>query len=331
VIVTVSKPAKRRIPLLDGLRRILSTPEVGVLVPLVILVAVFTLGNKNMLNTANLMTMLRAMSYTGIIVIGQTMLMIAGEIDLSVGGGGACASGLVSVLMVKAGWPWQAAVAVTMLIGIPFGLFNGLVTVKVGVPAFVVTLGTMYAARGLGDVLTDGNYIWGLPQGFVDLGKATPLGMTWSFWILIVLVVVFDFLMRQSIFGSMVTATGGNKQAARVTGINTDWVKIACFVITSELAVLAGVLVTGFMSIGDSHVFIGMELDTIASCVIGGVSLFGGVGTILGSFLGTAVLQAIRSGLVMVSINIDWQQVAVGTILAAAAGFDLLRRRAKKY
>ena len=155
--------------------------------------------------------------------------------------------------------------------------------------------------------------------------------MTWSFWILIALVMVFDFLMRQSIFGSMVTATGGNKQAARVTGINTDWVKIACFIITSELAVLAGVLVTGFMGIGDSHVFIGMELDTIASCVIGGVSLFGGVGTILGAFLGTAVLQAIRSGLVMVSINIDWQQVAVGTILAAAAGFDLLRRRAKKY
>ena len=146
--MTVSKPAKRRIPLLDGLRRILSIPELGVLIPLVILVAVFTLGNKNMLNTANLMTMLRAMSYTGIIVIGQTMLMVAGEIDLSVGGVGACASALVSVLMVKAGWPWQAAVAVTMLLGIPFGLFNGLVTVKVGVPAFVVTLGTMYAAAG---------------------------------------------------------------------------------------------------------------------------------------------------------------------------------------
>ncbi len=313
------------------MRQILSVPEVGVIVPLAILVAVFTLENKAMISPANIATMLRSMSYTGIIVVGQTFLIISGEIDLSVGGVAALASALSAVLMVNAGWSWQMAILVTLLVGVLVGLFNGLIIVKLGVPAFVVTLGTMFAARGIGDALTNGTYIYGLPKVLHQFGTATPLGVNWSFWIFVGLVVVGDFVLRQTIFGSMVTATGGNKQAAQVAGINTDRVKIACFVLTSELAIISGLLSTAFMGTGDSHLAPGMELDTIASAVIGGASLFGGVGTILGTFLGTMMMQVIRSGLIMAGINIDWQMVAVGTILAAAASLDLLRRRAKKY
>jgi ribose transport system permease protein len=284
-----------------------------------------------MVSPVNIVTMLRAMSYAGIIVVGETFLIIAGEIDLSVGGVVGFSSALSSVLMVKAGWPWEAAVLATLLAGVLIGLFNGLVTVKLGVPAFVVTLGMMFAARGAGQFLTDGNFIWGLPQAFGEIGKTTLLDVNLAFLVLIVLVIVADFILRQTVFGSMITATGGNKQAARVAGINTDRVKIACFVLTSELAVISGLLVTAYMSTGDYYTGPMMELDVIASAVIGGASLFGGVGTILGTFLGAMVLQVIRSGLVMASVNIDWQNVAVGTILAAAAAMDLLRRRAKKY
>jgi len=189
----------------------------------------------------------------------------------------------------------------------------------------------MFAARSLGDVLTNGNYIWGLPEDFVAFGRAAPLGFSWSFWTLIVLVILGEFMLRWTIFGSMVKATGGNKQAARIAGIRTDWVKIACFVLTSELAMISGLLATAVIATGDSHIGPGMELDVIASSVIGGTSLLGGVGSVIGTLLGTSVLQVIRSGLIMAGINIDWQNIAVGSALAGAASIDLLRRRAKKY
>jgi ribose transport system permease protein len=233
--------------------------------------------------------------------------------------------------MVELGWSIGATIVTTLIVGILVGLFNGLIAVKLEIPAFIVTLGMMFISRSLGDVLTNGDYFYGLPDAFTAVGKATPLGVSWSFWILIALVVLGSFVLRLTIFGSMVTATGGNKQAARVAGINTDAVKIACFVLTSELAMISGILATSFIGTGDSHIGPGMELDVIASTVIGGTSLFGGVGSVIGSFLGTSVLQVIRSGLIMAGINIDWQNVAVGSALAAAASVDLLRRRAKQY
>jgi len=256
---------------------------------------------------------------------------VAGEIDLSVGGVYALASAIAGHLMVYAGWSIGPTVAVVLVAGVLVGLFNGLVTVKLELPAFIVTLGTMFASRSIGDVLTNGTFIWGLPEPFVNFGKMLPLGVTWSVWLLILLVIVADVVLRQTILGSMVKATGGNKQAARVAGINTDRVKIACFVLTSELAVISGLLATSVIATGDSHIGPSMELDAIASTVIGGTSLLGGVGSAIGTLFGAFVLQVIRSGLIMAGINIDWQNVAVGATLAIAASVDLVRRRMKKY
>jgi ribose transport system permease protein len=324
-------PVPKRSPLRELTRRILNVPELSVIVALVVLLVVFTLENEKMLSPENLSVILRTMSFTGIVVVGEAFLIIAGEIDLSVGGVYALASAMAGFLMVTLGWPVLPAVGAVLLCGISVGLFNGLVTVKLGLPAFIVTLGTAFAARSIGDVVTNGNFIWGMPASFVDFGKSAPLGITLSLWLLIILVIGGDFALRRTIFGAYVTATGGNKQAARVAGIPADWVKISCFILTSILATLAGLLATALFATGDSHLAPGMELDAIASCVIGGISLFGGVGSIIGAFLGTGTLQVIRSGLIMAGINIDWQNVAVGSILALAASVDLLRRRAKKY
>ena len=326
-----SRVMPRQLPIVKTIRRIMSIPELGVIFALAALLIVFSLENRAMLSRGNITTMIHTMSYTGIVVVGMTFLMIAGEIDLSVGGVYALASALFGHLTVYAGWSIGTAVVGVVLAGIAVGLFNGLITVKLQLPAFVVTLGTMFAARSLGDVLTNGNYIWGLPEPFLEFGRTAPLGASWSFWLLILLVILGEFVLRWSIFGSMVKATGGNKQAALVAGIQTDWVKIACFVLTSELAMISGMLATAAIATGDSHIGPGMELDVIASSVIGGTSLLGGVGSVIGTLLGTSVLQVIRSGLIMAGINIDWQNVAVGSALAGAASIDLLRRRAKKY
>ena len=326
-----SQAMRRQFSVKRTIRRVFNIPELGVIFALLALLLVFSLENRAMLSTANVTTMVQTMSYTGIIVVGMTFLMIAGEIDLSVGGVYALSSAIAGYLMVNVGWSIGATVLAVVVAGILVGLFNGLVTVKLQLPAFIVTLGMMFTARSLGDVLTNGNYIWGLPDAFVAFGRTAPLGFIWSFWVLIVLVILGEFILRWTIFGSMVKATGGNKQAARIAGIKTDWVKIACFVLTSELAMISGLLATAAIATGDSHIGPGMELDVIASCVIGGTSLLGGVGSVVGTFLGTSILQVIRSGLIMAGVNIDWQNVAVGSALAAAAAVDVLRRRANTY
>lgn len=326
-----SQAMPRRFSIVGAFRRVMSVPELSVIVALVVLLVVFQFENPAMLSQANISTMLRTMSYTGIIVVGMTFLLIAGEIDLSVGGTYALASALCGYLMVTEGWSIAPAMGVILVTGVLVGLFNGLIVVKFEVPAFIVTLGTMFITRSIGDVVTNANYIWGLPEAFATFGKAEPLGIGWSLWLLIFLVIVGDFALRQTIFGAMVKATGGNKQAARVAGVKTDRVKIACFILTAELATISGILATASMATADSHIGPGMELDVISSTVIGGTSLFGGVGSVIGAFLGTSVLQVIRSGLIMAGVNIDWQSVAVGCILAIAASIDLLRRRAKKY
>ncbi len=312
-------------------RRVLSIPEMGVLVPLVALLWVFNSMDEAMLSHDNIVVMLRTMSYTGIIAVGQTLLMIAGELDLSVGMVAGLSGVVSSLLMAEHGWSGGPALLAGLLIGCIAGLINGLVTVKVGLPAFVTTLGMLFMARGISFALTNGYFVYGIADWVGEFGTATPLGLSWNFLIFVALVIIGDFILRQTIFGSMITATGGNKQAAQVAGINTDRVKIACFVLTGILASIAGLLVMANLKTGDPNVGTAWELRVIAICVIGGISLFGGVGTALGTSLGIMLMQVVRSGLVIVEVDINWQNVAVGIILAAAASVDMLRRRAKKY
>jgi len=312
-------------------RKLLNIPELGIFVSLLLFALIFNALNPAMLSGANLAVMLRTISYVGIIAVGQALLMIAGEIDLSVGAVTGFCAVFSAWLMAEKGWPVPAGVLAGLLAGALIGLVNGLITVKVGLPAFIVTLGMLFTARGANYVISKGTYIYGLPDSFGEFGTATPLGLSWAFVIFIVLVILGDFVLRWTIFGSMITATGGNKQAAKIAGINTDWVKISCFMFVSSLAAISGMLVTANLKSADYVTGFGWELAVIAGVVIGGVSLFGGVGTVLGAFLGTLLMQEVRSGLVIVGVNINWQNVAVGVILAAAGSIDLLRRRTKKY
>jgi len=310
-----------------ALRRVLAAPEIGVLIPLVVFVALFYSRNNVMLSQENITVILKTISYVGIVAVGQGLLMIAGEIDLSVGAVAGLSAVMSAWLMVSEKWSVPAAVLASVLAGCIAGLINGLVTVKIGLPAFIATLGMLFVARGLNFVISKGQFIPRLPQEFTDFGTATPLGISPSFILWIVLVIIGDFMLRQTIFGSMIAATGGNKQAARVAGINTDRVKIGCFILTGALAAISGVLVTGSLRTGNYDTGTGWELTAIASVVIGGVSLFGGVGTVFGTFLGALLMQVVQSGLVISSVNINWQNIVVGVILAIAASLDMLRRR----
>lgn len=310
-------------------KRILSVPETGILVPLVAFAIIFWCIDHTFLNTNSLSAMLRAVAFIGVIAVGQTWLMVAGEIDLSVGSVAGLAAIVASFLMKDADWPLAAGLLAGLGVGALAGLINGLVAVKLGIPAFIATLGMLYIARGLNYLICQGYPIYPLPARLVAFGKAEPLGVSWAFVVLVVVVIAGDFCLRKTVFGRKVLATGGNVEVARIAGINTVRVKIGCYIMTGMLAALGGMLLMAQLNVGQPEIGTGWELDVIASVVIGGVSLFGGVGTVTGTFLGLLIMQVVRSGLVVSGVSTHWQTVAVGVIMIAAVGVDLLRRRTK--
>ncbi|MEO7299340.1 MAG: ABC transporter permease [Verrucomicrobiota bacterium] len=311
------------------LRKIWTIPEAGILVPLLLFTFVFYFINHNFLGANSVAAMLRAMAFVGVIAVGQTWLMIGGGIDLSVGSvAGLCA--IVSSWLMKVhGWPVEAGLAAGMVVGLLAGFVNGVISVRFGIPAFIATLGMLYVARGLNYLLCKGYPIYPIPDALKKLGRAEPLGLSWAFVVFVLLVLVGDFCLRKTVYGRMVYATGGNAEVARIAGISTRRVQIGCYILTGGMAALAGMLLMSQLNVGQPEIGVGWELDVIAGVVIGGVSLFGGMGTVTGTFLGLLIMQVVRSGLVVTGVNTHWQTVAVGVIMVAAVGVDLLRRRTK--
>jgi ribose transport system permease protein len=311
------------------LRTLVAVPEMGIFVPLIGFIVLFYCFNHAFLNSASIVAMLRAIAFVGVIAVGQTWLMVAGEIDLSVGSVAGLCAVASSWLMKYKGWPMEAGLAAGLAVGALAGVFNGVMAVRVGIPAFITTLGMLYIARGFNYLLCQGYPVYPIPESLKAFGKAEPLGLSWSFMILIAVVLVSELCLRKTVWGRCVYATGGNKEVARIAGINTNRVKIGCYTLTGALAGLAGMLMMMNLNVGQPEIGTGWELEVIASVVIGGVSLFGGVGTTIGTFLGLLTMQVVRSGLVMTHVNTHWQTVAVGVIMITAVGFDLVRRRTK--
>lgn len=311
-------------------RKLLTIPETGILIPLLAFALIFLSIDHTFLKPNSVAAMLRAVAFVGLIAVGQTWLMVSGEIDLSVGSVAGLCAVVASWTMKNAGWPVEAGLAAGLATGALTGLINGIVAVRLGIPAFIATLGMLYIARGFNYLLCKGYPIYPIPERLSAFGGAEPFGLSWAFVILAAVVVVGDFCLRKTVFGRKVMATGGNAEVARIAGISTNAVKISCYVLIGMLAALAGMLLMAQLNVGQPEIGTGWELDVIASVVIGGVSLFGGVGTVAGTFLGLIIMQVVRSGLVVSGVNTHWQTVAVGVIMIAAVGVDLLRRRTTK-
>ena len=322
-----SGPADRR-RVLPVLLALLAGGEAGVLIALVVLTVIFFLLNHGFLSSVNIRAMLIAVSYVGIIGVGQTILLVAGEFDLSVGSVAGLGSVVAGWLMTTGHAPVPIAVLGGLAAGAGLGLVNGVVVVRFGIPAFIATLGMLFVAQGLTQVVTNGYPIYPLPDSVGNFGQATTLfGIEWAFVILLVLLVIGDLAMRRTTVGRNLYATGGNKEVARLVGINTDRYKMICFILVGALAATAGMLVMASLSSATTSIGQGWELTVIAGVVVGGVSLFGGVGTVLGGAMGMLLLQVVQSGLVVVGVSANWQQVSVGVIMVLAVGLDVVRRK----
>lgn len=308
------------------LATIARTRELTLIVLILGIIVAMTLASPYFLSMANLRAITIGMTPNAIIVIGMAILLASGGFDLSVGSVMALASTAAAMLLV-AGWSIPLAVAAALGIGVCAGLLNGGLVTLIGINPLVATLGTMSIARGIALVMTEGFSVSSLPAGFATAGKASFAGLPVLFWVTIILVLLFDLAVRYTSFFRQIYFIGANERAAALSGIAVGRVRVVAYVITGFLAALAGVLLASRLMSGTPTAGNGLELQVLAAAVIGGASLKGGEGTILGAFLGVVFVALINNAMTMLAVSVYWQMIIIGLVLVIAVGIDMLTRR----
>jgi ribose transport system permease protein len=300
--------------------------KIGLMMALVVIVLVFSFFNKNYFSSANMMNILIAASLTGLVAIGETYLIIAGMVDLSAGSVAAFASVLSAVLLSK-GFNLFITVVVVIIAGAIIGYINALGVNKVKLEPFIATLATMSIIRGFAYIICDGKPVYISNQSVIDFGKNRLLGIPIPVIILILAFIVFGIVLAKTRFGRSVYVVGGNKEAARLAGLNPQKITTTLFMITGALSTLGGFILAARMSSGQPAAANGLEFDAITAAVLGGTAFSGGVGTIFGTVLGVLILQGFNTGLIMLNVPVFWQFVARGLLLVIALAFDYIRKR----
>jgi ribose transport system permease protein len=278
------------------------------------------------LSGGNLRSVLVGLVPGAIMAVGMAVLLASGGFDLSVAAVMALCGTIAAWLTVQ-GVPVPMAILLTLLLGLLIGSGNGALVTFLGINPLIATLGTMSIARGLALVITEGYNISSLPDSFTQLGEQGPLKLPWMVWITLALIILGDLALRRTRFLRQVYYIGGNERAARVSGIPVDGMRVFTYMLSGTLAALAGILLAARLSTAVPTAGAGLELTVIAAAVIGGASLAGGEGSVLGAVLGIAFLSIISNALTLLSVSIFWQIVVTGVVLIAAVSIDVLLRR----
>lgn len=331
-MTTTTAPAQREFA--PPLRRMLHARESGVFAALVLLFVLGSILSPSFAQSDNLLSVGQQVSQIGIMAIGVTFVILNGEIDLSVGSTYAL-SAISTGILISDGWSWGLAAFVGLAVGASAGLFNGLAVVVLGVPSFIVTLGTLSVFRGVALLISDGAPISlsSSQAGVADfnlLGQGLLFGVIpMQFVFFAVIAVIGAVLLSRSRFGFHTYAVGGNQEAARLVGVNVKRVKLTAFVLSGFTAGLAGVLGLSFLSYVQGVTGQGMELTVISAVIIGGAALFGGSGTIWGTVIGVAFIGLLQNILNVKGISSFWQTVVTGLVIVAAVAADTWQRRRK--
>jgi ribose/xylose/arabinose/galactoside ABC-type transport system permease subunit len=315
----------------EGIRDRMGTvvKEYGIVVAFVVEVLVFSAVSDHFFTVSNLTNVTLQTSVLAIIAVGMTFVILTAGIDLSVGSLVA-ASGVVCALLLKLPVPAAPAillgVAGGVMIGLLSGVLSGLFIARFAITPFIATLAMMTIWRGAAYLMVGGRPVWGLPEQFDFLGSGRLLGVPVPTVIMIVVFVVAWFVLAHTPFGRHVYAVGGNAEAARLAGIRTTRVTVLVYVISGGLAALSGVLLASRMSSGQPNSGLMFELEVIAAVVVGGTSLFGGRGGIVGTFFGAMLIGVLRNGLNLVGVESYVQQVVLGFVILLAVMLDQFRK-----
>lgn len=310
----LSKPA-------ESLRRI------SVLGILLLICVVFALGSSEFLTTSNLLNVALQTSIIAIVAIGMSFVIFTAGIDLSVGSMMALAGAIAAGMAVRQGFDTYVSITIGLGIGLILGAVNGLMIVKGGIPPFVATLSMLAIARGLTLVYTEGRPIAGLDEQFIFWGTGQVWGIPLPVIIMAVIAVVAHIITRYTPFGLHVYSTGGNEETTRLAGVSPDRIKLAVYMISGFLAALGGILLTARLWSAQPNAAVGWELDAIAAPVLGGTSLFGGVGSIGGTVIGAFIIGVLSNGLNLMGVPSYYQQVIKGLVFILAVTVDLINKR----
>ncbi|MCW8850256.1 MAG: ribose ABC transporter permease [Melioribacteraceae bacterium] len=302
------------------------------LIALVIMVIAISLLADDFLSVDNAWNVMRQISVNVIISVGMTMVILTAGIDLSVGSilaiSGAVAAGLlrngieIPGIDLFVGVTVFGAILIGILVGSILGWFNGFMITKFKVPPFVATLAMLTIARGLTNLWTQGAAITGLDETFVFLGSGWFVGIPMPVWISIIVVGIAILVTNKTRYGRYIYAVGGNESAAKLSGLNVKKVKILVYTIAGALSAVGGIILTARLDSATPIAGTGYELDSIAAVVIGGTSLDGGRGSILGTVQGALIIGVLNSGLVMMGVDPFWQQVVKGAVILFAVVID---------
>ena len=294
---------------------------------LVALVVIFSIFNKNYFTVQNLMNILVACSLMGFVAIAETNLIIANQIDLSAGSVAAFSS-VLSAVLVKAGVQPFVALCLTVLVGCALGAMNACAINYLNLQPFIATLATMSIVRGFAYILCGGKAVAISNKGFLFFGTYRLFGVIpLPVIILVAAFIVFGFILAKTHFGRSVYVLGGNAYAARLAGLNPKRIVLKLHVISGAMAALAGALLASRMNSGQPSACNGLEFDAVTAAILGGAAFTGGVGTLFGTLLGMLILQGFNTGLVMLNVQVFWQNVAQGSLLVVALAFDFYRRK----
>ena len=328
------------------LNKIAQSDITAILGALIALIIIFSIINPQFVSQANVFSLIKTLAFYGIVAIGVTLVIIGGDIDISVGSTAGLGAVFSTYIMMEFNCfgmldtpnEWIGVILcmlITLVVCSAVGFINAGLVVNLNLPPFIATIATLYAVRGAIMVITNGNPIYPLPLFFMDgigrfeIALSEYGGISLPVIIFIILIIVFEILLRRTTFGRNIYATGSNREVAKLAGINTNKVRYINFVITSMLAGLSGMLVAAFTRQGYPPIGQGWELQIIAATAIGGISLTGGSGSVIGTLIGVLIMNVLNNGLVVVGVNTFLQGVVTGVIILLAVFLDILRRNRK--
>jgi len=310
----------------DLLRRFRQSREMGLLLVLILIGIILSFSTPVFFTSENLLNIFKQVTLVTIVACGQTFVLTSGGIDLSVGS----VLGLSSIIMswfLSKGAPTPAAFLICLLFGTGVGFLNGFLITRLSLPPFIITLGMQSIARGFVLVITKGYPIMVNNPLVIALGQGNLGIFPIMVFFLPIIIILTHWVYNYTILGNRVKAIGGNETAARLSGINIRREKVLTYALCGLLCGLVGLIITGRLNSGNPNAGNNFDMDSIAAVIVGGTALAGGSGTILGTVLGALLMGIIRNGLVLLSVNMYWQTVAIGVIIILVCALDSFSRR----
>ena len=292
-----------------------------------LLIITMSLLSPYFLSISNFLNILLATSVIGILAIGSTFVISSAGLDLSVGSVMGLAGVAGAVVMNQLGLNWVFGILACIIAGGIAGFFNGQLVTRAKIPAFIVTLGMLGVARGTALLLCDGKPIYGLSNEFLFLGQGRPFGIPFPVVIFIVVALITHYILASTKFGKHTLVIGDNQIAAVAMGININRHKVQLYALSGGLAGLAGMIFTSRVNAGDPTAGLNYELTAITAAIIGGTNLFGGKGSIFGTFIGALIMGVLQNGLNLLAVQSYYQRMAIGAVLILAVWFDQINRQ----